>query len=123
VSVEGENSTCESTRATCAEEREVTRSFGNVIVVLFSLGTEGAVAVAWGVGRSGGTSVVECSRLLVGQSFVGDLDLDWARHQYISSRDSLRLMMELVVLTFWKAAVDSGLSRFLSGWWIMASRR
>ena len=31
--------------------------------------------------------------------------------------------LESVRFTFWKAAVDSGLSRFLSGWWILASRR
>ncbi len=30
--------------------------------------------------------------------------------------------LETVRFTFWKAAVDSGLSRFLSGWWTLARR-
>jgi len=32
------------------------------------------------------------------------------------------VVLESVRFTFWKAAVASGLSRFLSGWWILARR-
>ncbi len=38
-------------------------------------------------------------------------------------RAVLQVDLESVRFTFWKAAVDSGLSRFLSGWWILARRR